>query len=98
MYVRLTTFILYAVALTSLPFSGFKFSQLEMSASLLSLSPTDQWLMWRAEILIAELLSSFKFELSDTPVFWNQAPVMYPSMGDPMSKPELRLKLKALKV
>ena len=98
MYVYLKVFIICVVALMPLPFSGFKFSQLEMSTSLLSLSLTDRRLMQRAEILIAELLSSFKFELSDTPVFWNQAPVMYPSMGDPMSKPELRLKLKALKV
>ena len=42
------------------------------------------------------LLSSFEFELTDKPVFWNQAPVMYPSMSWD-GKPELQLKVRALR-
>ena len=48
------------------------------------------------EIVLAVLLSTFEFELTDKPVFWNQAPVIYPSMSE-KGQPELQLKVKVLK-
>ena len=43
------------------------------------------------------LLSNYSFERTDKPVAWNQSPVMYPTMGEESTKPELRLKLKLLR-
>ena len=48
------------------------------------------------EIVLAVLLSAFEFELTNKPVFWNQAPVIYPSMSE-KGQPELQLKVKVLK-
>ncbi|KAI0747034.1 cytochrome P450 [Daedaleopsis nitida] len=59
---------------------GFKFSQLEM------------------KVLLAIFLTSFSFELSDSdkPIVWNSSGVMYPTMGEESTKPEMLLKVKAL--
>ena len=47
--------------------------------------------------MLAILLSTYSFELSDKPVAWNLSPVVYPTMGEDSPKPELRLKVKLLK-
>ena len=101
MYVSRDAALPHPALLTSQLFlvdSGFKFSQLESSKPLphlpssLALTPFCSIV----EIVLAVLLSSFEFELTDKPVFWNQAPVMYPSMSWD-GKPELQLNVKALK-
>ncbi|KAH9890480.1 cytochrome P450 [Cubamyces lactineus] len=45
------------------------------------------------KIVLATLLPAFKFELSDTPIFWNAAGITYPSAGDYSTKPEMPLRL-----
>ena len=50
-----------------------------------------------AEIVIAALLPSFSFERTDSPILWNTAAVTYPSMDKQGGKPEMRLKVTALK-
>ena len=78
--------------------SGFKFSQLEMSKSENTVLHLCGMLMRTyAEIVIAALLPSFSFELTDSPILWNTAAVTYPSMDKQGGKPEMRLKVTALK-
>nr|VWO98257.1 Putative tyrosine-protein kinase AmsA (EC (Amylovoran biosynthesis membrane-associated protein AmsA) [Ganoderma boninense] len=48
------------------------------------------------KIVLATLLSSFAFELSDKDITWNWAGVMYPTMGEESNKSEMLLKVKAL--
>ena len=42
------------------------------------------------------LLTSFSFELTDEAIVWNSAAVMYPTMGEDSTKPEMLLKVRAL--
>ena len=39
----------------------------------------------------------FAFEVTDKPIAWNASAVGYPTMGEESEKPELLLKVKALK-
>ena len=80
-------------------FRGFKFSQLEMSKSSRyheSPSRREPNCLRSAEVVLAELLSTYSFELTDKPVAWNASAVMYPTMGEDSTRPELLLKVKAL--
>ena len=47
-------------------------------------------------MVLAALLSSFSFDLTDKPVAWNASAVLYPTMGEESTKPELLLKVKAV--
>ena len=50
-------------------YSGFKFSQLEMSASYVEAHfEFDFILTWATETVLSTLVASFKFELSKTPI------------------------------
>ncbi|KAH9941830.1 cytochrome P450 [Epithele typhae] len=49
------------------------------------------------KIVLSVLLPAFSFELTDKPVAWNSSAVIYPTMGEESSKPELLLMVKALK-
>ena len=63
--------------------SGFKFSQLEMSKSFSDQSPKCTCLIWRAEVVLAVLLSTFKFELSKThKITWKMTIVAEPYVED----------------
>ena len=63
-------------------FSGFKFSQLEMSEPLLNYSQTHP-LMWWTEVVLAVLLSTFKFEASKVhEVKWKMTAVAGPYVED----------------
>ena len=42
------------------------------------------------------LLTSFSFELTDERIVWNSAAVMYPTMGEDSTKPEMLLRVRAL--
>ena len=46
--------------------------------------------------MLAVLLSKFKFELTENPIYWNLAPVTYPTILADGSKPELPLKVTML--
>ena len=46
--------------------------------------------------MLAVLLSKFKFELTEKPIYWNLAPVTYPTVVADGSKPELPLKVTML--
>ena len=46
-----------------------------------------------AEVILAVLLPNFKFELSDKPIVWNHASVMYPTVGAESQTPEMPLKI-----
>ena len=48
------------------------------------------------EIVLAVLLSTYSFSMTDRPIAWNQAAVLYPSMGEESAKPELCLMVKSL--
>ena len=47
-------------------------------------------------VLLAVLLSTFKFELADKHIYWNLCPIVYPSVTPDGSKPELPLKVTLL--
>ena len=49
-----------------------------------------------AEVILTMLLTSFSFELTDEAIVWNSAAVMYPTMGEDSTKPEMLLRVKAL--
>ncbi|KAH9899159.1 cytochrome P450 [Cubamyces lactineus] len=49
------------------------------------------------KVVLAVLLSSFKFELSDKHIYWNLAGVMYPSVDVNGNHPELPMKVTPLK-
>ncbi|KAI0659728.1 cytochrome P450 [Cubamyces menziesii] len=49
------------------------------------------------KVVLAVLLSSFKFELSDKHVYWNLAGVQYPSVDSEGNHPELPMKVTSLK-
>ena len=46
--------------------------------------------------MLATLLSSFAFELTDQEITWNSSAVIYPTMGEESTKSEMLLKFKAL--
>ena len=50
-----------------------------------------------SEVVLAILLTHFKFEDTGKPVAWNSSAVMYPTMGEKSTKPELLLMVKAIK-
>ena len=78
-------------------YSGFKFSQLEMSGFLhfykvpvccecLTNLSRD------SEVVLATLVSNFQLDLSPAkPIFWNSAGIAYPVTDHASSKPEMTL-------
>ena len=74
---------------------GFKFSQLEMSKPTLILSLAHHSFKCRSlsivETVLYVLIASFKYELSDAPVYWNFAGVTYPATSKESKGPELWL-------
>ncbi|KAH9941101.1 cytochrome P450 [Epithele typhae] len=50
------------------------------------------------KVVLSVLLTAFSFELTDKPVAWNSSAVLYPTMGEGSTRPELLLMVKALKV
>ena len=49
-----------------------------------------------AEVVLAVLLSKFKFELTDKPVYWDPTPVIYPTIKADGNEPELPMKVTML--
>lgn len=49
-----------------------------------------------AEIVLAELLSTFKFEDAGKPVVWNMSEVVYPTVGPESLIPAFPMKVTAL--
>ncbi|KAI0806598.1 cytochrome P450 [Fomes fomentarius] len=49
------------------------------------------------KVMLSVLLANFKFELTDKPIVWNNAGVAYPTIGKESKKPEMPLKLTAIK-
>lgn len=50
-----------------------------------------------AEVVLAVLLSTFTFELTEKPIYWNMATVQYPSTDPHGAHPELPMKVGLLK-
>ena len=50
-----------------------------------------------AEIVLAELLANFSFELSEKPIVWSLTGISYPSARPNSTKPELWLKVTKLR-
>nr|VWO98254.1 Non-specific serine/threonine protein kinase (EC [Ganoderma boninense] len=48
------------------------------------------------KVVLSVLLPKFSFEVTDQEITWNSAAVIYPTMGEESSKPEMMLKVKAL--
>ncbi|TBU26014.1 cytochrome P450 [Dichomitus squalens] len=48
------------------------------------------------KVVLAVLLSTFKFELTEKAIYWNIAPIVYPSVVPDGSKPELPIKVTLL--
>ena len=46
---------------------------------------------------MAVLLANFKFELGKDEIVWNNAGVAFPTVGDDSTKPEMPLKVFALR-
>lgn len=76
------------------PTSGFKFSQLEMSAYIyMCVRASACVLTSDIEVVLAVLLRSFRFMSSDKEVYWNLAGVNYPTVGKGGMKAALPLKV-----
>lgn len=73
--------------------SGFKLSQVEMSAFSVILWKNPSAHRNSLEIVLSVLLSAFKFEMSDKPITWNSSIVVYPTTGDVNTHPEMFLKV-----
>ena len=78
--------------LTRTLFSGFKFSEMEMSKYLFSCM-RHRDIDRHAEVVLSVLVSNFTFELSNKPIAWNVGGVMYPTAGKESARPELPLKV-----
>lgn len=50
-----------------------------------------------AEVVLAVLLSTFTFDLTEKPIYWNMATVQYPSTDQHGAHPELPMKVGLLK-
>lgn len=50
-----------------------------------------------AEVVLAVLISSFTFELTDKRIWWNMAGVQYPSTDERGEHPELPMKVGLVK-
>ncbi|KAI0806613.1 cytochrome P450 [Fomes fomentarius] len=48
------------------------------------------------KVVLAIMLTNFSFELTDQPIAWNSSAVIYPTMGEKSTKPEMLLKVRAL--
>lgn len=48
------------------------------------------------ELVLLVLLQSFKFETTGKPIVWNNAPVLYPTIGKTSETPALPLKVSLL--
>ncbi|TFK81801.1 cytochrome P450 [Polyporus arcularius HHB13444] len=48
------------------------------------------------KVVLAVLLTSFSFELTDKSIVWNSSAVIYPTMGEESTKPEMLLQLESL--
>ncbi|RDX47322.1 cytochrome P450 [Lentinus brumalis] len=48
------------------------------------------------KVVLAVLLTSFSFELTDKPIVWNSSAVIYPTMGEESTKPEMLLQVQSL--
>ena len=66
-----------------------------MSAYLSDIT-TCEILNLSAEVVLAVLLTSFSFELTERPITWNTSAVIYPTMGLESTKPEMLLKVQPL--
>lgn len=75
--------------------SGFKFSQLEMSEFRRALSIHARLTHHNSttEAVLTTLISAFKFERSETPIFWNFAGISYPTTIKGSIRPEMYLKV-----
>lgn len=49
------------------------------------------------EVVLSEMLANFTFELSERPVVWNLAGILYPTVGMESTKQELWLKVRAVR-
>nr|BED42990.1 cytochrome P450 monooxygenase [Trametes versicolor] len=45
------------------------------------------------KVVLAVLLSAFKFETTEEPITWNSSGVLYPATGDDRAKPQMLLKM-----
>ncbi len=104
MHVRDMILLWYTTrSLLTLPaiLSGFKFSQLEMSASSSNLSwnvvDRNRCALVLAEVVLSVLLKSFRFSPSNKEIVWNLSPVKYPTVGRESSRPSMPMKVELLK-
>lgn len=76
---------------------GFKFAELEMSAYITcirsTLRMTNVGIRCLAEIVLAELISTFALEKTDAPVIWNLGEVIHPTLSPESSRPEYPMKV-----
>ena len=62
-----------------------------MSKSKLVRYTSGRLILPLAEIVLYTLVSNFKFELTDKPVYWKFAGVIYPATSKERTRPELWL-------
>ena len=68
-----------------------------VSSSLATAVLTNLFFSRCAEVVLAVLLSTFRFELSDKSIYWNLAGVVYPSVQKEGSEAEMPMKVTLLK-
>ena len=62
-----------------------------MSKSKLFRYSSGKLILSLAEIVLYTLVSNFEFELTDTPVYWKFAGVIYPATSKERTRPEMWL-------
>lgn len=89
--------LINVLQLTVLVDSGFKFSQLEMSAYIGAHKQSYPLLTYdSAEVVLAVMLCSFRFSLGEKEIYWNMGGVNYPTVGKVDNKPAEFLKLQRI--
>ena len=84
------------LTIDSAVFRGFKFSQTEMSTSVLVQLIGVEFICRDSETVLSVLVRSFKFSRSEKEIYWNMAPAYYPTVGRDSNKPAMYLKVEAL--
>ncbi len=76
--------------------SAFNVQSLRPELWILTLVNTTLIYISPPEVVLAVLLTAFRFELTDRPIAWNSSAVSYPTMGEESTKVEMLLKVQAL--
>ena len=78
-------------------YSGFKFSQLEMSAYCHPDQLVSHLINFKTEVVLSVLVEYLKFELPKEEIYWNTAGIQFPTVGRVNDHSQLPLKVSLAK-